>query len=52
VAYVAADAEQIEPGFGGALGRVRLQLGVSPFGIDQVDLPPGAPPREDWAPEQ
>ena len=44
--YVVVDADAIEPGFGGAFRRVRRELGVTAFGINRVDLPPGAAGRE------
>jgi uncharacterized cupin superfamily protein len=46
VPYVVVDADEIEPGFGGAFRQIRRQLGVRAFGINQVDLPPGAAGRE------
>ena len=39
-----ADTEGVGPG--GAMRRVRAELGVSAFGINQFDLPPGAEGRE------
>jgi uncharacterized cupin superfamily protein len=46
VPYEIVDAAEIDPSFGGAFRQIRQRLGVRGFGINQVDLPPGAEGRE------
>ena len=44
--YAVVDGKDVEPGYGGVFKQIRRRLGVSAFGINQVDLPPGAAGRE------
>lgn len=44
--YAVVDADEVEPGFMGAFKQIREELGVRAFGINQVDLRPGAGGRE------
>jgi quercetin dioxygenase-like cupin family protein len=46
VPYVIVDSEDVEPGYGGVFKLIRKRLGLRAFGINQVDLPPGAEGRE------
>jgi hypothetical protein len=46
MAYVVVDGKDVEPGYGGVFKHIRRRLGVLAFGINQVDLPPGAAGRE------
>ncbi len=46
MAYAIVDADDVEPGYGGVFKQIRQQLGLRAFGINQVDLPPGAAGRE------
>ena len=45
MSYTAIDAADVEPSFG-VFRKMRLALGGSGFGINQVELPPGASGRE------
>jgi hypothetical protein len=40
--YTVKRLEHMERAFGGALARVRAELGVSAFGVQVVDLPPSS----------
>ena len=44
--YAIVDAGDVEPSFGNVFRQIRQRLGVSAFGINQVDLPPGGAGRE------
>ena len=44
--YAIVDSEDVEPGYGGVFKQIRQRLGLNAFGINQVDLPPGAEGRE------
>jgi mannose-6-phosphate isomerase-like protein (cupin superfamily) len=44
--YKALDASEIEAEREGRLRRVRVALGVTAFGINQIELPPGGHGRE------
>jgi uncharacterized cupin superfamily protein len=46
VPYVIVDSEDVEPGYGSVFKLIRKRLGLRAFGINQVDLPPGAEGRE------
>jgi mannose-6-phosphate isomerase-like protein (cupin superfamily) len=46
VPYAVVDADEVEPGFMGAFKQIRKELGVRAFGINQVELQPGAEGRE------
>jgi uncharacterized cupin superfamily protein len=43
---VAVEGKDVEPGYGGVFKQIPRRLGVLAFGINQVDLPPGAAGRE------
>jgi len=43
--YTVTDAADVEPSFG-VFRKMRQALGVTAFGVNQVDLPPGADGRE------
>ena len=43
--YTVIDAADVEPSFG-VFRKMRAALGVTGFGINQVELPPGASGRE------
>jgi uncharacterized cupin superfamily protein len=45
VSYTLVQAAEVEPAFG-AFRKMRVALGVEGFGINQVELPPGASGRE------
>jgi uncharacterized cupin superfamily protein len=45
VSYTVVSAADVEPAFG-AFRKMRVALGVEGFGINQVELPPGASGRE------
>ncbi len=38
--YTAKNIDEMEAGFGGAMKKVRAELGVSSFGMQVIDLPP------------
>jgi uncharacterized cupin superfamily protein len=40
------DAVDVEPSYAGVFKQIRRRLGLRAFGINQVDLPPGAEGRE------
>ena len=40
--YEVKRLDQMERAFGGALARVRAELGISAFGVQVVDLPPNS----------
>jgi mannose-6-phosphate isomerase-like protein (cupin superfamily) len=40
--YEVKQLDQMERAFGGALARVRAELGISAFGVQVVDLPPNS----------
>jgi quercetin dioxygenase-like cupin family protein len=44
--YAIVDAVGVEPSYAGVLKQIRRRLGLRAFGINQVDLPPGAEGRE------
>jgi quercetin dioxygenase-like cupin family protein len=46
VPYAIVDSEDVEPAYGGVFKQIRQRLGLNAFGINQVDLPPGAEGRE------
>jgi uncharacterized cupin superfamily protein len=45
VSYTLVQAAEVEPAFG-VFRKMRIALGVGGFGINQVELPPGASGRE------
>lgn len=45
MSYTVARAADVEPAFG-VFRKMRVALGVAGFGINQVELPPGASGRE------
>lgn len=45
MSYTVIDAADVEPSFG-VFRKMRAALGVTGFGINQVELPPGASGRE------
>ena len=45
MSHTVVDAADVEPSFG-VFRKMRLALGASGFGINQVELPPGASGRE------
>lgn len=44
--YAVVDADEVEPGFMGAFKQIRKPLGLTAFGINQIELAPGAEGRE------
>jgi quercetin dioxygenase-like cupin family protein len=46
VPYAVVDADDVEPSFMGAFKQIRKRLGLRAFGINQVELAPGAEGRE------
>lgn len=49
--YTAKNIDEMEAAFGGAMKKVRAELGVSSFGMQVIDLPPNYPdyPEHDHA---
>ena len=44
--YAVVDADEVEPEFMGAFKQIRKPLGLTAFGINQIELAPGVEGRE------